>query len=98
MKIPLPAIMRSWRETGQRENLQSNRVVWALKLWHFAATRPRLYRALSWMLARLLWFAGGRSSRLRGLARLMGWGPNRDLPAPQGSTFHSQLATRKRTS
>jgi L-lactate dehydrogenase complex protein LldF len=95
VKIPLPSIMRSWREAGHRENLQSSRVVWALKLWHFAAMRPRFYRVLSWMIARLLWFSGGRNHRLRLLARLIGWGPNRDLPAPQGPTFHSQWAMRK---
>ena len=95
VKIPLPSIMRSWREVGHREKLQSGSVVSALKLWHFVARRPMLYRVLSWLLARTLWLAGGRHGRLRVLARPIGWGPDRDLPAPEGPTFHSQWASQK---
>lgn len=96
VKIPLPSIMRSWREAAYQAKVENGPVLWFLKAWHFAARRPALYRVLSWILARKLWFLGGRQSRLRVLANMIGWGPGRDLPAPQGPTFHSQWAKRKR--
>jgi len=97
MEIPLPDMMRAWRE---RDHARSNpprfeRLM--LRLWAFVAKRPRLYHALAgaaaWYLARR---AGGRG-RLSRLPLMQAWTALRDLPAPQGKTFQQLYArpTRK---
>jgi L-lactate dehydrogenase complex protein LldF len=96
MDIPLPDMMRSWRERDfARGNPPfSERLV--LKIWAFAAKRPRIYHALAGAIARFL----ARRARARGaLSRLplaKAWTGTRDLPSPQGRTFHSLYARARR--
>jgi L-lactate dehydrogenase complex protein LldF len=95
MAIPLPALMRTWRERDfDRGNppLQQRLV---LKLWAFAASRPRLYHALAGTLVPLLaWLAGG-NGRFRQLPLAGAWTGTRDLPAPEGETFHALYRQRR---
>src|SRR6202165_5655914 len=61
VKIPLPKLMRHWRERqfGQRQVAPAFRS--GLKFWAWVARRPELYHALVWITARLLgWFGKGR--------------------------------------
>ncbi len=46
MDIPLPDMMRAWRERDFARGNPPFKERLALKLWAFAAKRPRLYHAL----------------------------------------------------
>jgi L-lactate dehydrogenase complex protein LldF len=89
MAIPLPAMMRKWRERdferGDPPLLQRG----ALLVWAFAAKRPRLYHALAGTIAPLLARLAGKRGRLTTLPLAGAWTSTRDLPAPEGKTFHA---------
>jgi L-lactate dehydrogenase complex protein LldF len=92
MKIPLPKMMRHWREHEYERHLSPARARWGLALWAFFATRPRLYRPLSESAARVLGWLGGSRGRFRSLPLAGGWTDGRDMPAPQGRSFHAMWA------
>ncbi len=54
MAIPLPSLMRKWRERDFARGGPPLTQRLVLKLWAFAARRPRFYHALSQMLMPLL--------------------------------------------
>jgi L-lactate dehydrogenase complex protein LldF len=87
--IPLPAMMRAWRERDFAQGNPPFKERLALKLWAFAAKRPRLYHALTGAAARLLARRGGARGAVRRFPLLKSWTGTRDLPAPQGRTFHA---------
>ena len=95
--IPLPDMMRTWRERDFARRNPAFKERLALRLWAFAAKRPRLYRALSRTAIRLLARQAGRRGRLRRVPFLKMWTVTRDLPAPQGETFHDLYARRQRS-
>ncbi|MGH7092859.1 MAG: LUD domain-containing protein, partial [Stellaceae bacterium] len=96
VKIPLPKMLRHWRERQFAEKLTPRTVRSGLSLWGFVAQRPRLYHAAAAIGARLLaWAARGRG-RFRHLPLAGGWTRMRDMPAPQGRTFHRLWAERQR--
>ena len=88
MAIPLPAMMRKWRERDFERGDPPLRQWLALMLWAFAAKRPRLYHALSGAIAPLLARLVGDRGRFSSLPFAGAWTDTRDLPAPQGKTFH----------
>ena len=96
--IPLPDMMRTWRERDFARRNPSLKERLALRLWAFAAKRPRLYRALSRAAVGMLARQAGRRGRLRRAPFLKTWTVTRDLPAPQGETFHAIYARRQRSS
>jgi L-lactate dehydrogenase complex protein LldF len=87
VRIPLPKLMRHWRAREFEAGLAPAAMRSGLALWGFAARRPRLYRRLAGLGARLLARLGGRSGHLRRLPLGGGWTAWRDLPAPEGETF-----------
>jgi L-lactate dehydrogenase complex protein LldF len=87
MRIPLPNLMRYWREREFERHLSPKSVRWGLGLWEFVASRPRLYRAAVSIAMPMLALLAGRRGRLRALPFAGGWTGHRDLPAPQGRTF-----------
>jgi L-lactate dehydrogenase complex protein LldF len=96
MRIPLPKMMRHWREQEFSRHLSPPAARWALRLWAFAAKRPSLYRLAAGIGARLLKLGGGRAGRLRSLPFAGGWTTHRDMPAPEGGTFQQLWAERPR--
>ncbi|HEY3911166.1 MAG TPA: LutB/LldF family L-lactate oxidation iron-sulfur protein [Stellaceae bacterium] len=96
VKIPLPKMLRHWREREHAMKLSPR--VWraGLSLWAWAASRPALYHALSEIASRALGWAGGRRGRFRSLPFAGGWTAVRDLPAPEGRSFHSLWAERSK--
>ena len=95
MRIPLPNLMRHWREREFERHLSPAAVRWGLGLWEFFATRPRLYRAAVNLAMPLMAMLAGRRGRLRALPLAGSWTRHRDLPAPEGRTF--QQLWRKRS-
>ena len=86
VEIPLPALLRGWRDRSWREGLEPGTVRYGIGLWAFVARRPALYRLASRIGVRVM-----RLFRRRGWINSLplagGWTGHRDLPAPPGKTF-----------
>ncbi|WP_210398194.1 LutB/LldF family L-lactate oxidation iron-sulfur protein [Motiliproteus sediminis] len=97
VKIPLPKLMRHWREREFERHLSPKGFRFGLGTWAWFARRPGLYRwvsrSSSWFLKRL----GGKQGRIRSLPLGKGWTAWRDMPAPQGSTFMDQWKRHQQT-
>ena len=89
MRIPLPKMLRKWRERQFRAEMGSTTARWALKSWAWLAKRPALYRLLLGAGIGVLGQFGGRG-RFSSLPFASGWTSKRDLAAPLGDTFISQ--------
>jgi L-lactate dehydrogenase complex protein LldF len=89
VRIPLPALMRELRQQSVQQGLRPWRERLGVRLWHWLALHPRSYRwfsrVLIWGLSKMA-NAQGMVTRLPGLD---GWTQGRDMPAPQGASFHS---------
>lgn len=90
VKIPLPKLMRHWREREFERHLQPGGVRSNLALWAWFARRPALYRAMTRLAAGALGLLGRGKGAFRSLPLAGGWTAGRDLPVPQGSTFMAQ--------
>ena len=88
MKIPLPRMLRTLRERQFEAGLGAKPVRYGLGGWAFLATRPALYRLATRLGVGAVGLLGRRSGRLRSMPLAGGWTSVRDLPAPQGKTFH----------
>ena len=97
MAIPLPPMMRKWRERDFERGDPPLVQRLALRLWASAARRPRLYHALSGTIALLLARFAGRRGRFSALPFAGAWTDTRDLPAPEGKTFHELYRERQRS-
>jgi L-lactate dehydrogenase complex protein LldF len=96
VKIPLPKMMRHWREREFARKLAPPAYRAGLRLWAWVARRPALYHALVAAASRLLAWAGGRHGRFRSLPLARGWTAARDMPAPEGRSFHSLWTERQK--
>ncbi|MBV9150960.1 MAG: DUF3390 domain-containing protein, partial [Alphaproteobacteria bacterium] len=67
-----------------------------LRFWAWVARQPALYHALAGIASRVLGWAGLHRGRFRSLPLASGWTAVRDMPAPQGRTFHSLWAEQQR--
>lgn len=96
VQIPLPKLMRHWREREFERHLAPSTMRHGLKAWAIIARFPRLYR---WVLQRAAGFLRSRArgssedgtgwiSRLPGIAA--GWTRYRDMRAPARATFQKQ--------
>ncbi len=90
MRIPLPALMRKWRERAFAQGIAPASGRRAYRAWAWAARRPRLYRMGARIVAGTLGALGRRSGRLRWLPFGRAWCATRDFPAPEGRTFMDQ--------
>jgi L-lactate dehydrogenase complex protein LldF len=89
MKIPLPKMMRHWREREFERGDSPWTQRMAVRAWAFLAKRPRLYRRVMAPMIGLLGEWGKRHGKFRSLPLAGAWLRHRDLPAPAGRTFHS---------
>jgi L-lactate dehydrogenase complex protein LldF len=89
MDIPLPKMMRHWRERDYQRQPATGLPKLALRLWAYLAKRPRLYHRFMqtglWSLSIL----SGRKTVLRWLPFAGAWTKYRDLPAPAPRSFQS---------
>src|SRR5258707_7409316 len=96
MKIPLPKMMRHWREREFKQKLSPAPYRNGLSLWAFVARRPALYHAMTNVATRVLGAFGRRHGRFRTLPLANGWTQVRDMPAPEGRSFQSLWAERQK--
>ncbi len=97
MRIPLPKMMRHWREKEFESKLTPHTVRTGLGLWSWLARRPGLYHLATGIAARALSAMAGRRGRLRSLPLAGGWTRHRDLPAPQGRSFQARWKSGERS-
>ncbi len=97
MHIPLPKMMRHWRE--QEFERHKGPAGWrrGIALWAHLARRPWLYRLATTPMLRLLGRLGKHKGRFRHLPFAGGWCDHRDFPAPQGPSFHALWRKRERS-
>jgi L-lactate dehydrogenase complex protein LldF len=95
MRIPLPKMMRHWREREFERGLNPATYRSGLGLWAFFASRPKLYRLATSIGIPLLSLFGGRKGRFRKLPFASGWTKYRDMPAPESRTFQQQWRQRE---
>ncbi len=96
MGIPLPKMMRTWREREFERRLQPATRRLGLALWSWFARHPAIYRLLTRMASRALRLIGGRDRRIGWLPGAAGWTAGRDLAAPEGRSFHELWAESRR--
>lgn len=90
VKIPIPDLLRRWRQRSHAQKLSPAPARWGLAVWAWFAHRPRLYRLAARLAMGLLHRVGRRKGRLRRLPFAGGWTASRDFPAPEGGTFMDQ--------
>lgn len=95
MRIPLPRLLRHWREKEFEKHLTPGAVRSGLSVWAYFAKRPKLYQFGTRIAARVLNLMSGRKGRLASLPLAQGWTRYRDMPAPQGKTFQAMWKERR---
>jgi L-lactate dehydrogenase complex protein LldF len=96
VKIPLPSLMRHWREREFERHLTPPTARAGLGLWGWFARRPRAYRLATRAAAWGLGLLGRKRGRFAALPLAGGWTGGRDLPAPEGETFFARYARARR--
>jgi L-lactate dehydrogenase complex protein LldF len=96
VKIPLPKLLRHWREREYAAGLTPATLRFGLSLWAWLAQRPAVYHVITAAASRVLGWAGARRGRFRALPLAAGWTSVRDMPAPEGRSFQSLWAERSR--
>jgi len=84
--IPLPTLLRGWREKSWREGLEPVTMRRGLGLWAWAAKRPTLYR-LGTRVAIAALRRFGRKGWIARLPLASGWTAARDFPRPEAGSF-----------
>ncbi len=97
MRIPLPNMMRHWREREFERHLSPATVRYGIGLWAFFAKRPRLYQWATRLAMRVLSNRAIGKGRYSSLPLAGGWTKYRDFPAPEGRTFQELWAARRKT-
>jgi L-lactate dehydrogenase complex protein LldF len=90
-------MMRHWREREFAARLSPPAYRTGLALWAWIARRPAIYHFLVEAASRTLGWAGRGRGRFRALPLANGWTAVRDLPAPEGRSFQSLWAERRKT-
>lgn len=96
MRIPLPKMMRHWREREFEQHLTPKTTRYGLRLWRMLATRPRLYRTITGFAMKVLNRVAGKNGKLRAVPFAGGWTRHRDFPAPEGQTFQAMWRAQNR--
>ena len=96
VRIPLPKLMRHWREREFERHLSPAAVRTNLRLWGYLVRRPWLYRQATRAASLGLGWLGRRKGRFTRMPMASGWTDGRDLPAPEGDTFFARYAKAQR--
>jgi L-lactate dehydrogenase complex protein LldF len=96
VRIPLPNLLRHWREREFERHLGPTGVRRNLGVWSWFARRPSAYRFATRWGIRVLGLFGRRKGRFTSLPMAGNWTAGRDLPAPEGETFFARYARQQR--
>ena len=87
MHIPLPKMMRHWREREFERHLSPASHRRNLKLWAWFAVRPKWYRLMTRLSHIGLRILSAPSGSARWLPFASGWTRHRNMPGPERVTF-----------
>lgn len=91
MRIPLPKMMRHYRQKEYEGDMIGATAKWALKGYAFVAKRPKLWNWILKLKAPAIYkFSGGKGRFSKLPLWVSAWTKHRDFPATQGSSFQSQ--------
>jgi L-lactate dehydrogenase complex protein LldF len=93
--IPLPKLMRHWREREFERHLTPAAIRNNLALWSSLVRHPSIYRAFMRVMVFVLGLLGRGSGRYKYLPLASGWTNGRDFPAPEGQTFFSRYGIKR---
>jgi L-lactate dehydrogenase complex protein LldF len=96
VKIPLPNLMRHWREREFERHLTPAAMRRGLGVWAWFAKRPQAYRLATRLAIGALKLLGRGRGAFRSLPLAGGWTAGRDLPVPEGGTFMARHAKMQR--
>ncbi|MEQ8667262.1 MAG: LutB/LldF family L-lactate oxidation iron-sulfur protein [Rhodospirillales bacterium] len=96
MKIPLPQLLRRWRQRQHDARLNKPAQRWGLGVWSFLARRAWLYRIVSRLGAVALRVGAKGRGRLGRWPLAGGWTAARDLAAPSSSGGETFMAAWRR--
>ena len=94
--IPLPKLLRQWRNLEAEQKLNSSGMRWGLTVWQKLSRVPRVYRLLTGLgnFALRHWPKGSERF-ISALPFLAGqWTQHRDLARPEQGTFSQQYKKR----
>ncbi len=97
VRIPLPRMMRRWREREFERALSPAPIRYGLGFWAFFARRPALYRFATGLFIKALHLLGRGKGRFARAPLAGGWTKYRDLAAPERATFQSQWRAKSGT-
>jgi L-lactate dehydrogenase complex protein LldF len=96
VRIPLPSMMRHWREEEFSKHYSPAAQRWGLGLWAYAARTPWAYRLATNWGRKVLALMGGKERVAHALPFIgKGWSEKRDLNVGEGATFLEQYERRK---
>jgi L-lactate dehydrogenase complex protein LldF len=84
--IPLPTMLRGWREKSWAQGLEPRTQRGFLRLWAFVAKHPFLYRIGSSLTVKFIRLFA-KNSWIDTLPLASGWTRHRDFPRPAARTF-----------
>jgi L-lactate dehydrogenase complex protein LldF len=90
--IPLPTLLRGWRDRSWREGLEPLSMRAGLGLFTFIASRPWLYRLATASAVRAMRLLS-RGGWIRRLPFGAAWTAHRDFPAPAARTFMQMVGS-----
>ncbi|WP_207063769.1 LutB/LldF family L-lactate oxidation iron-sulfur protein [Motiliproteus sp. SC1-56] len=96
VRIPLPKMMRHWREREFERHLSPKGVRLGLGAWSYFTRHPKLYRWLARAGSFGLKLMAGKKGRVHSLPLSKGWTAWREMPAPEGGTFMDQWKKQQR--
>ena len=95
MGIPLPGLMRQWRNRAFKKKLTSQGQAKLLKSWLWLAMRPPIYQRLTSWAMKALSFALRRPVLAKWLPLPTEWTKHREFPVPDGMSFQAQFKNGK---
>ena len=95
VKIPIPKLLRYWRERSHQQKLDSQGSRLGLAIWNYISMRPRFYRLVLTISAFSMNRLSGTKGFIRKLPFASSWFRFRHMPSPEGKTFISQLKENK---
>jgi L-lactate dehydrogenase complex protein LldF len=95
--IPIPNLLRKWREQEFSRGLRSSSERVGLRCWSHISKRPRVYRAVQKLCSMVLRILAKGNGYLKHLPLAgSGWTRYRDFPAPARKSFQAAWAEQKR--
>ncbi|WP_135081335.1 LutB/LldF family L-lactate oxidation iron-sulfur protein [Terasakiella sp. SH-1] len=87
VRIPIPRMLRSWREKQWEDGPVPLLQRWGLSWWAFWAKRPKAYHFAAKIKMRVMGWLARKNGHFKSLAFTKGWTGHKDFPAPEGKTF-----------